>query len=80
MISIFHSCASGLKGVGNTYNLYDSLKILKMANINRLVIGHLNINSIRNKFEASSSLIRGNIDICVISETKIDESFQETSL
>ena len=35
----------------------------------------MNINSIRNKFETLSSLIAGNIDICVISETKIDESF-----
>ena len=35
----------------------------------------LNINSIRNKFELLSEQVRGNVDVLMISETKIDDSF-----
>ena len=38
-------------------------------------MGHLNINSIRNKFELFLSLIGGKIDILMISETKLDATF-----
>ena len=51
------------------------LKKIKLANFNRIVIAHLNINSLRNKFEALKAMIIDNIDILVITETKIDESF-----
>ena len=40
-----------------------------------MVTGHLNINSIRNKFELLSYLIGGKVDILLISETKIDSTF-----
>ena len=39
------------------------------------MIAHLNINSLRSKFEQLASLMKGNIDILVMSETKIDDSF-----
>ena len=38
-------------------------------------MGHLNINSIRNKFDALSIIIKNNVDILMISETKLDDSF-----
>ena len=41
------------------------LKNIKQQNINRLVIAHLNINSLRSKFEQLASIIKGNIDILV---------------
>ena len=37
-------------------------------NINRLLIGNLNINSISNKFD-------GKVDILVVTETKLDSNF-----
>ena len=40
-----------------------------------MVIGHLNINSLRNKFESLKLLVRGNIDILVITESKLDNTF-----
>ena len=52
----------------------NTLKKTRVANINRLIIGHLNINSLRNKIEALKS-VNGNIDILVITETKIDQIF-----
>ena len=39
------------------------------------MIGHININSIRNKFEMLSNSIKGNLDILMISETKLDSTF-----
>ena len=39
------------------------------------IIAQININSIRNKFETLVSLVTSDIDILMISETKIDESF-----
>ena len=44
----------------------------KIANYNRIVIAHLNINSLRNKFDSLRAMISENIDILVITEPKID--------
>ena len=51
---------------------------LRKKNFGRLTIGHLNINSLRDKFEASKSLIQGKVDIFVVSKTKLDESFPQS--
>ena len=48
---------------------------LKVKNINRLVIGHLNINSLPGKFDQLRTLCGKNIDILVLTETKLDSSF-----
>ena len=54
---------------------YDIINNSKIKNINRLLIAQLNINSLRNKFEALKHLMSGNIDILVVTESKIDNSF-----
>ena len=51
------------------------LKNIKITNMNRLVIGHLNINSVKNKFDTLKSLVMGNLDILILIESKLDESF-----
>ena len=38
-------------------------------------MSHLIINSIRNKFEALYLIVKNNVDILIISETKLDDSF-----
>ena len=38
-------------------------------------MGHLNINSLRNKFEALQYIINRNLDIILLPETKLDDSF-----
>ena len=53
----------------------DTLKDIRTKNQDRVIIGHLNVNSIRNKIEFLSNLVQGNIDIFLVSETKIDDSF-----
>ena len=52
-----------------------SLCNLKLRNLNRLIFGQININSIRNTFELLFSLVSNNIDVLLISETKIDNTF-----
>ena len=46
----------------------------------KIIVGHLNINSIRNKFDALSFIIDTNIDILLISNTKLDDSFSQPNL
>ena len=48
---------------------------IRRKNINRLIFAQLNINSLRNKFESLQHIINKNIDVLLISETKIDSSF-----
>ena len=56
-------------------NVYDILKDLKLRNVNRLVIGNLNINSIASKFDQLKAIIQCHVDILVIVETKLDITF-----
>ena len=51
------------------------LKNLKLKNTNRLILGHFNINSVVGKSDHLKVLIVNNIDILVLTETKIDSSF-----
>ena len=46
-----------------------------MSNPKKVIIDHLNVNSLRNKFVAVDELIKNKIDVCLIWETKADESF-----
>ena len=57
---------------------YKLLKSIKVSNVNRLVIGQLNINSLRNKMEPLKLIIGQNIDILIITETKLDETFPKS--
>ena len=56
------------------------LEALRLKNVNKLIIAHLNINSLRNKFEFLISLIKDNIDVLMISETNLMKVFQPVSL
>ena len=53
----------------------NTLKSLRKDNFIKVIFAHLNIDSIRNKFELFSQQIIGNVDVLMISETKIDDSF-----
>ena len=41
----------------------------------KLIAGQLNINCLRNKFDLLTYQIKDNIDILMITEIKLDESF-----
>ena len=54
---------------------FPSVQADRYKNPKNVIIGHLNVNSLKNKFVAVEELIKNNIDVCLISETKVDESF-----
>ena len=53
------------------------MKKIRINNVNKVVIRHININFIRNKFDMLSSMVKDNIDILMVSETKLDSSFPQ---
>ena len=54
---------------------FSSVKSVRRKNLSRIFLAHLNINSLRNKFDTPVHQIKENVDVLVISETKLDESF-----
>ena len=64
----------------NEENAYDirEYKHLRKENPYRIIIGHININSIRNKFESLVKYVGNNLDTLMVSETKIDDTFPQS--
>ena len=52
-----------------------TLRLIKAKNADRPVIGHLNINFLNPKFNDLKSLVKDNVDILMISETKLNDTF-----
>ena len=63
-------------GKGNSNeNIKYYLSSLRRKNLNRVTLAQVNINSMRNKFDLLAEGIKGKVDVLMISETKIDETF-----
>ena len=56
-------------------NTFQPVQKHKLQNPKNIVIGHLNVNSLRNKFNVAEELVQNKVDICLLSETKSDETF-----
>ena len=56
-------------------NLGFNLQRVRTENPSRTILGQININRMRNRFDLLMSIIKNEIDIFMISETKIDNSF-----
>ncbi len=54
------------------------LKSLRLKYPKNIIIGYININSIRNKFESFSTMVKDDLDVLIISETKIDSTFPDS--
>ena len=66
-------------GLNNTEpNARSQLDNLGRGKLNKIIFAHLNINSIRNKFGQVADLVKGKIDVLMISESKIDHSFPDS--
>ena len=53
-----------------------TIKNLRLRNVNKVIIGNININSLPNKFEQLKELVIKHIDVLLlITETKLDDSF-----
>ena len=53
--------------------LYSRNDIFK--DIKNVIFEHLNLSSLKNKFFSISELIKGKVDIFLINQSKVDESF-----
>ena len=62
-----------LDKIGNS--LEDTLTNLKASKENEVKIAHLNINFLYNKFEGLKLFIQDKIDVLVLSETKLDDTY-----
>ena len=68
-------CRSHVSNVTLTSDYISVLKALRSDNLNKLIFAHININSIRKKFEFLSTQVKGNIDALMVSEKKVDNRF-----
>ena len=64
-----------MENVSIVSNAISTLKNIRVSNINRLIFGHLDLNSLRNKFNFLCEQIKGYIDILMLSESNLDDSF-----
>ena len=53
------------------------LKFYQSKYPKKLIIGHININCIRNKYEILRSMLSEVLDVLMITETRLDDSFPE---
>ena len=56
-------------------NSLDSLRKLTLRNVNKVIIGNININFLPAQFGQVKEVILKNVDILVITETKLDDTF-----
>ena len=73
-------CHDNLEGKGISHRNFENLsffflKKTKSKHPKNLFLGHLNISSIRNKFESFQEIIQNTFNIFLFSKTKTDSSF-----
>ena len=71
----FMETSTHLNNNNDSPDITQIFNYLRIENTNKLVIGHLNINSLRNKFESLKCIIKDKLDILILSETKLDDTF-----
>ena len=68
-------CTESMTGDEGSLDCYNELKRLRLNHPNNIIIGYLNINYVRNKFDNFSQMIKSDLDVIIIAETKLDKSF-----
>ena len=61
--------------LNDQFNLGSNLRRVRIENTSRIIFKEINITSIRNKFDLLMNIIKNQIDVFMISETKIDNNF-----
>ena len=51
---------------------------MRKNNSKKIIIVHLNINSVWNKFDFLADIVKDNVDILMVSESKLDDSFPDS--
>ena len=50
-------------------------KMIRGENVDNIVVGTVNINSISPKFDEFKLMVSGYFDVIIVTETKLDDSF-----
>ena len=76
MVDEIESSVKSDKSVdGASLGPLSEIKNLRLRNVNKFIIGNININSLPNKFEQLKGLVLKYIDVLAVTETKLDDSF-----
>ena len=75
ILLIWEGLDEDLSNNKNIKNNKEKLNMLYVKSKSRLIFAPININSIRSKFEDLKLLIQDNVDILVVTETKLDDTF-----
>ena len=59
----------------NTFDGTNALYDIRKKYLYNVVIGSLNINSLTNKFDALNVIVKNQVDIVILVETKLDDTF-----
>ena len=57
-------------------NFIDSLFHIRKHHSKKIIMAHINLSSFRNKFDMLTTSVTDYVDILMISETKLDDTFQ----
>ena len=66
--------------ISNDQEVTQVLNEIRIKNVNRVIIGHLNVNFFAAKIDVIITIMPGNVDIMVFSETKLDDSYPMAQL
>ena len=69
------SFGNSKSSLNDQQNLGSNLNRVRIENASRIIFGQISINSIRNKFNLLMNIIKNEIDIFMISETKVYNCF-----
>ena len=60
----------------NVENIYCDLRKVRLNNSRNIILSHININSLRNKFSELVIILKEKlVDILIVSEVKLDETY-----
>ena len=59
-------------------DVYSNLENILKYNSKKVIIAHLNINSIRQKLDFLADIVKDNINTLMISESKLDDLFPDS--
>ena len=60
-------------------DVYSNIKEIRTQCLDKILIGQLNINSLGYKFEMLGDIVVGNLDILLVSQSKLDDTFTSSN-
>ena len=79
--SLNNECNEHIADTDNSNMLFGELQSIRMKSAKNVIIGHLNVNSVGSKISEIKELQRlCGLDVLVLSETKLDDSFKQELL